>query len=144
MSSTGIISRVHITPTTKHAENQRQVDSSVGGMAGPHEQQRRTIGIITKVHPDKPRLIKARSSIDSTPLANNAWIELNHSAQEIAERWGTVRVGFRVRVTFSGPSGAGADASIVGVEQQDVTEPVQSNEAARGLFAIFSPGIGIG
>jgi hypothetical protein len=57
---------------------------------------------------------------------------------------GTVRVGFRVRVSYSGPSGSGADAFIVGAENQDVTEPYQSNEAARGLFAIFAPGIGIG
>lgn len=141
MSSSGVISRVFMTPTTSHAENQRQVSGSISGMPGPHQQQKRTSGIIVKIHPEKPRLVKANAA-DGTPLANGQWIELNHSAQEIVERWGTVRVGFNVRVTFSGPSGAGADATIVSAEEQALTEPHQPNEAARGLYALFAPGIG--
>jgi hypothetical protein len=140
MSSTGVISRVVMTPTTKHAENQRQVSNAIGGLPGPHEQQKRTIGIINSIHPNIPRFVKANSALDGTPLANGAWIELNHSAQEIAERWGTVRVGFKIRVSFAGPAGAGADASIISTENIKLTEPHQPNEAERGLFAIFAPG----
>ena len=143
MSSSGVISRVVMTPTTSHAENQRQVSNNLGGMPGPHQQQKRTSGTIIKIHPEKPRLIKANAS-DGTPLANGQWIELNHSAQEIVERWGTIRVGFSVRVTFSGPSGAGADATVVSAEDQDLNEAHQPNEAARGMYAIFAPGIGVG
>lgn len=142
MSSTGTISRVFINPTTSHAETQRSTNNSISSMAGPHEQTKKATGRIVRLHPDKPRLVKI-NALDGTPLANGSWVELNHSAQEIAERWGTVRTGFRVRVHFSGPSGAGADATIIGTEGKDVTEPSQPNDVARGLFAAFPPGIGL-
>lgn len=142
MSSSGIISNAKL-PTTLHGEVQRQTDGAISAFPGIGEGSRQATGIIKKIHPDRPRLIKAYAD-DGTPLANDSWIELNHSAQEIAERWGTVRLGFRVRVTFAGPSGAGADATIIGAEQESVSEPHIPNEAARGLFAIFAPGIGVG
>lgn len=141
--SSGIISGVQITPTTSQGEAQRKVESAVASFPGLHEGTRRSVGIVNKVNPNKPRLIKAHA-MDGTPLANNNWIELNHSAQEIAERWGTVRIGFRVRVTFTGPSGASADAGIIGTEGQDVNDPFIPNEAQQGLYAVFAPGIGIG
>lgn len=141
--STGVISGVQITPTTSQGEIQRKTERAIASFPGLHEGVRRTTGVINKVHPEKPRLIKAYD-LQGSAIAGNSWIELNHSAQEIAERWGTVRIGFRVRVTFAGPSGASADAMIVGTEGQDINDLLEANEAEQGLYAVFSPGIGIG
>lgn len=143
MSSTGFISKV-ITPTTKTGESNRQSESTMNAFPGVHEQVRTTIGVVTQIHPEKSRFVKAYSKYDGATLANGDWIELNHSAQEIAERWGTVRRGFKIKVSYTGPSGAGADGTIIGTEKQDIEEPPQPNEAARGMYAIFTPGIGIG
>lgn len=127
--------------TTQWQEHTRQMDNSIGQFPGPQDAPRRVEGIVNAVHPNRPRLVKAHAA-DGTPLAGDKWITLNHSAQEIAERWGTVRIGFRIRATFTGPIGAGADASIIGTEGQTVEDPVIENEAAQGLYAVFCPGSG--
>jgi hypothetical protein len=142
LSSTGIISKVISGPLTTTGENTRSVERNINSIPGPYEQQRKVIGVVSKVHSTKPRLIKANTS-SGYPIANGNWIELNHSAQEITERWGTVRIGFRVRVSYSGPSGQSADAIITGVEEHDIEEPHQENDAARSLYAIFTPGNGV-
>lgn len=135
MSSTGVISKVKAA-TTLNGEMERQLTQDIGAAPGITEGARSEMGTISKVHPNYPRLVKAYAD-DGTPLANDSWIELNHSAQEIAERWGTVRLGFRVRVNFTGPAGSSADASIIGAEQESVREPHVNNTATRGLWAIF-------
>ena len=138
MSSTGTISRV-ITSTTNMGERERVASNN---QIEPHNKIDRAVGLVSHVHPEKPRLVKAYNETDYSPLANGDWILLNHSAQEIAERWGTVRPGFRIQVTFAGPSGAKADGTIIGAENQNIEEPPVANEVARGLFALFAPGIG--
>ncbi len=130
-----------MTATTRQAERQRQDENAIGLLPDAQDGVRKVVGVISKVNEEKPRLVKA-NSIDGSPIANGGWIELNHSADEIAERWGTVRTGFRIRATVSGPDGSGADAVIIGVEGQDVIEPVVLNDSERGLFAIFPPGVG--
>lgn len=141
--STGMISGVKIAPTNSFGEQTRKTERAIASVPGSHEAVRRATGVINRIHPKRPRLIKAHG-LDGTTLANDAWIELNHSAQEIAERWGTVRIGFRVRVTYSGPAGASADATILGSEGQDIDESFIPNEAQQGLYAVFAPGVGIG
>ena len=140
MSSSGNISKV-FSPTTISAENRRQVSNSLLSLPGTQEQIRRVDGIITEINPDYPRLVKVKQN-DNSPVANGKWISLNHSAQEIAEKWGTVRLGFKVRVTYSGPAGVNADATIIATEDKNVNEPHQANEADRGLYLIFPPGGG--
>lgn len=141
--SSGIISGVQIAPTTSQGESARTTERAVAGFPGLDDGVRRVMGIIKAAHPERPRLVKAYA-LDGTPIANGSWIELVHSAQEIAERWGTVRIGFRVRVLYTGPEGSGADGIIVGTEGQDIHEGPIPNEAQQGLYAIFAPGIGIG
>ena len=138
MSSSGNISKV-FNPTTITAENKRQVSNSLLSLPGVQEQLRRVQGIVIEVHSKLPRLVKAKQT-NGTPIANGNWILLNHSAQEIAEKWGTVRLGFKVVVNYSGPAGGNADATIVSTEGKEVNEPPQSNEASRGLYYIFAPG----
>lgn len=142
LSSAGTISKV-FSPLTTNTEAQRKVGGAIQSTQSVYDQPTRVAGIVTKVHPKKPRLVKARHAFNNTPLANDRWIELNHSAQEIIERWGTIRVGFRIRATLSGPSGVGADATVISTELQAINEPTQVNEATRGLWSIFTPGSSI-
>lgn len=141
--SSGNVSGRVITPTTSHGEERRQAGALADAIPGIHEQNQREGGVISKIHPEQAGWVKVRA-LDGTPLANNNWIELNHHTDEIIERWGTVRVGMKVRVAYSGPAGAGADCTIVGTEGDDPTHPHVPNEVARGMYSMFSPGIGIG
>lgn len=125
--------------TTSLGEHARQVDSAISSLPGPHQGLRQVFGTIREVHHQKP-LIRAYDDSGS-PLANDKWIPLNHSTQEIAERFGTIRQGMRIAVWFSGPDGAGANATIVGVEsERNTNQPYTPNTIERGLFRIFSPG----
>lgn len=128
---------------TSQGEISRQTNT-IAGAAPTYNQTETVIGIIHQINEQAPRLVKAHDQ-DGFTLACDNWIELNHSAREIAERWGTVRVGFRVRVSLTGIAGGKkASAIIIGEENEDTTEPGQPNEAERGLYAIFCPGIGVG
>jgi hypothetical protein len=144
MSSTGIISRVIMTPTTGSAEVERHTDAAVSAYPGLHEGIRYVEGAITSVHEDRP-LVKAHSD-DGSPIADGRWIRLNHSVQDIAERFGTVRLGSRLSVMYQGPSGSDAAATIISSSKTEryASEKLVPNTVARGLFALFPPGIGIG
>jgi hypothetical protein len=135
---------VQIAPTTKYGEEVRRIDAAVDALPGAHEQLRRSIGIVRKVHEQYARLVKATDAYDGSILANGEWITLNHTAQEIAERWGTIQIGFKIQLTMSGPAGETVDAKVIGESAVSTTELHVPNSVARGLFAIFAPGIGIG
>ena len=82
---------------------------------------------------------------DGEVLANNKYIPLIHSPTEIIERWGTIRKGMRVKVQYTGPDGARADATIIGLEsEKNMNTPFFENTIAQGVYKIFGPGIGIG
>lgn len=141
--STGIISKVISSPVSNNAETNREIQTGIASFPGLHDGVRQTFGYISELHPEKP-LIKAYAD-DGTKIAHDKYIVLNHSTSEIAERWGTVRVGMRIKVEYTGPDGGGASATIVGLEGEKVAEEILiDNNIQRGLFAIFSPGIGLG
>lgn len=143
MSSTGIITKTVMTPTTEYHEQSRSVEGGIGSAPGLQEGTRQVYGTIYDIHPEKP-LVKCYDESGS-PIACDKWIPLNHSSQEIAERYGTVRMGMNLLVSFVGPDGAGANATIVGnVGEKNLNEPLTPNTAQRGMFRIFAPGTGIG
>jgi len=135
MSSTGTVFQTRAS-VSEFGESSRRTESDIGAAPGIEGTPHRTSGTVNKVHDTKPRLVKANDE-DGSPLANGRWIHLDHSAGEIAERWGTVRVGFKVRVTSTGPAGGSADAKVIGAENEDVEESHVPNDAATGLWAIF-------
>lgn len=141
--STGTVSRV-IAPTNVINEDQHRLERAQLAFPGLLDGAKRTTGIIKEINSESPRLVRAYDEEDGTVLCDGKWIELNHSAQEIAEKWGKVQVGFKVRVTYYGPSGSGADATIIAKQNDDIQEPGIENDVARGLYAVFAPGIGIG
>jgi hypothetical protein len=139
MSSSGIISNIHTSPTNNYTENARKVDLSTLSSTSQNSNNQKITGIVNEVHPKNPRFIKAYSS-NGAMISDGKWIELTHLAQEIAERWGTVRVGFEVKVNISGPNGVGSDAYIIGSETQSIDSAHIPNEAEQGLYYIFCPG----
>ena len=143
MSSTGVISKTIMTPISTHQEQSRATEAGISSSPGLHEGVRQTFATIYAIHPEKT-LIKAYDDNGSN-IANDKWVPLNHSSREIAERFGTVRIGMRVMVSFTGPDGGSANAFIVGNEgEKNANEPQTENAAQRGMFRIFAPGSGIG
>jgi ABC-type sulfate transport system substrate-binding protein len=95
-------------------------------------------GIITDIHKEK-NLIKANSET-GTSLANGDWIPLNHTIDEVIERFGKLRKGMTVRVDSDGVSSGQAIATIVGLESDTVSQDTSLiNEVEKSLFAIFVP-----
>jgi len=134
---------------TSLGEADRQLQGALGATS-LHEQTRTVLGIVHKWGPeaDPPESAQRVQAhqIDGSPIVSEEyWIQLIHSAQEIAEKWGTVRVGFKLSVTIVGPgSGQSASGSIIGGEDCNLDETVVPNEAEQGLYAIFAPGTGVG
>lgn len=99
------------------------------------------IGTIYKVHDQYP-LVKVYDSVDGTVVANDKWIPLSHSPREVAERFGTIRVGMKTSVTCYGPNGLNAFAYIIMEENEEIgEEEFVENEMETGLWEIFKPGI---
>lgn len=143
MSSTGNPGRRVILPTTGFAEQHRQTEAAISSYPGLHEGIREAFGTITEVHPEKPMIVAHDDS--GSKISNGSFIPLAHGTLEIAERWGTIRRGMRIRVQYSGPDGSNSFATIIGLEgERNVNTPFESNEAEQGLSKIFAPGIGIG
>lgn len=140
MSSSGIIGKVGGSSITGIGEDMRRADSAIQGQPSNHEQTRQLIGIVDSVDTTLARWVTAHEPTGKTILSGR-WIELSHSAREIAERWGTVPIGATLRVTLLGPGdGVSASATIVDTEGKGANEPIYANEATQGLFALFAPG----
>jgi hypothetical protein len=142
--SSGIIGSAGGCSTTGVGEDLRQLDTSVQSFPSSSEQTRQIVGVVGEVHPENPRFVKAYEPSGAMICEGN-WIELNHSADELAERYGTVRAGFKLRVTIWGAgTGIAGNAIIIGTEDSFISEPYTNNEVEQGLYQIFNPGIGVG
>jgi hypothetical protein len=128
--------------STSFGEDMRKITGESLSAPGLLETSRQVDGTIYKVHESSP-MIKAYSS-DGSIIAGDRWIPLAHSPEEIIERFGTVRVGMGVHVTYSGPDGGYALASVMFNEGDNLgEEEVLPNDVSLGLWEIFTPGIGI-
>lgn len=142
MSSTGNISHVKMTPTTTMGEEQRQSDSAMSE-SGHASKTKTAVGIVIGVHERFPNQVLLAGP-DNEQLANKQYVVLSHSPDEIAEKWGTVRLGFKVRATWQDPSGGNAFGVVVGDENTTLADAPVENVVAQGLYACFAPGCGIG
>lgn len=140
MSSTGIISDVIVgAPTTSLGEAQRTSQNQMASMPGLQSSIQMAYGVISEVHDTKP-LIKAVTD-DGRYICSNKWILLSHSLDEIVARFGRIRKGMRVQISYTGPDGAQATALIVGVEGEKQGDGTQlENKVQKSLYAIFTPG----
>ena len=143
MPSTGVIGQVGGSPTTGLGMDIQKADQSINGMPGPGEQVKTVVAIVDGIHPTLAQYVTAHTE-DGAPILSDpdSWIELNHSGAEIAERWGQVRVGFRLRciVSGAGKTGVSANATIISTEGQDSSQPPIANDSAQGLYLVFAPG----
>lgn len=144
MSSTGILSSPFSgAPTTGFGEEQRQTGHSIAAMPGLQGTAQTQMGTVVEVHEIKP-LVRVMTN-QNVPLGNGDWIPVTHSLDEIRERFGKLRKGMAALVTFSGPDGSNAMATITGTEGEKKGEGVQlDNSVQKGAYSIFVPGIGIG
>lgn len=142
MSSTGTVSSVIAgSGATLFQEEARVQQNSMAAMPSEHEVIRYFMGEISEVHSERP-VIKVLSS-KGVAAGGGGWIPLAHSRDEIVARFGTIRKGMKVQVAYSGPDGADAIASIIGVEKEELSDdPMPTNEVQKGLYAIFTPGSG--
>jgi hypothetical protein len=144
MSSTGIVSSVIAgAPTTLLDEDARVSRNETASMPGQDSTVQTIHGVITEVHASAP-LIKAHTNIGAA-IANGNWITLDHSLSDIVERFGKLRKGLRVRVSYTSVDGLNASATIVGIEGEKPGQgTLIENKVQKGLYAIFPPGVGIG
>ena len=153
MSSTGTIGKVVGAPATKSQETNRSNDQTAMGSPGITDGLRQVSGVITEVYGEtfepgvdeeakkgaKP-LIKAATT-DGYIIANGKWIPLNHSRLEVVEKIGKLRQGLVVQVFYSGPAGGGANATLIGLENEPEGEGTQIvNDIDEPLWEIFTPG----
>lgn len=125
--------------STLLSERNRQVDQSTGAVL--HKTIQQKYGIITEVHEKLP-MVKVEYS--SGALASGGrFISVNHSVLDILQRFGTLRKGLRVLVTFSGEQEQICHCEIVGVEEErNGAEPQQIENQQTPLYSIFTPGAG--
>ena len=140
MSSTGTVSSVIAgAPTSLLDEDSRSQQNETASQPGQESTIQTIQGIITSVHDSSP-LIKAHTNIGAA-IAGGQWIPLDHSLSDIVERFGKLRKGLRVRVSYTGVDGINATAAIVGAEGEQSGEgSLIENKMQKGLFAIFTPG----
>lgn len=104
-----------------------------------HRSTQQRFGSIIEVHETLP-LIKAIFD-NGQGVAGNQWIPVAHSVLEIIHRFGALRPGLKVLITFSGEAERSAIATVIGVEDEHLgKEKVQDNDAKTGLYEIFTPG----
>jgi len=143
MSSTGTVNRRVIAGTTLMSERQRSVDGEMVSNPAMLEGLHAQFGNISEVHPAMS-WVKAKDN-KGIPIGDpRKWIPLNHSAKELAERFGKVTIGMRVLVIYKGPNVKDASAFIVA--ETAIKKPVANfvpNVASIGIQKIFPPGSGI-
>ena len=140
MSSTVIVSSfIAGAPTSLLDEDVRSQKNESASQPGQESTIQTIQGTITDVHDSAP-LIKAHTNIGAA-IAGGQWIPLEHSLSDIVERFGKLRKGLKVRVSYTGVDGLNASASIVGLEGESSGEgTLIENKIQIGLFAIFTPG----
>lgn len=126
-------------PSTVSAENERQSHQTFGASLYKTLQQK--IGTITEVHPTLP-MVKV-GFINGPIAAGGAFLPVSHSVLDIVHRFGTLRPGLRVMVTYSGDLESAATVEVIGVEGERLgSEIQQDNEVKTPLYSIFTPGSG--
>lgn len=96
------------------------------------------LGTVSDVHATLP-MVKVTLATGYNASGDN-WIPINHSVLDIIHRFGALRKGLRVLLTFSGDVERDAVATIVGIEGEILgAELQQENDIATGVWEIFRP-----
>ena len=123
--------------STLIAEHHRQSQHSVN--SDKHKLLQQRLGTIVSVHPTLPMVTVNYSN--GTLAAGGNYIGVSHSVLDIIQRFGKLRPGLRVMVTFINEMDASATCEIIGVEGERLgTELQQDNISETPLYEVFSPG----
>jgi hypothetical protein len=96
------------------------------------------LGTVSDVHPTLP-MIKATFPTGYV-AAGDDWIPVGHSVLDIIQRFGALRKGLRVMITFSGDTERDAIATIVGIEGEALgAEISQMNDITTNEWEIYRP-----
>jgi hypothetical protein len=98
------------------------------------------IGTIIQVHNSLP-MVKVQFDSGAN-AAGGDWIPVMHSVLDILQRFGSLRNGLRVLVTYFGEVETIANATIIGIEGEQLgAELQQDNEMNTPCYAIFQGGL---
>lgn len=123
--------------STVSGEVQRQVSQQ--NTKSIHKSLQRRLGTISQVHEKLP-MVKVVFE-NGVEAAAGEWIPLAHSVLDIIHRFGSVRNGLRVEVTYSGEVELGSTAIIVGVEGEKLGNEIQElNDIETGPWELLGPG----
>jgi len=124
--------------TVSSEEHRKQLQRGSVGSLNSLQQQ---MGVITKVHETLP-LIQVQLSSGQLVHGGN-WIYVANPVLDILQRFGTLRDGLKVLITFMSGTEGNAIATIIGNEDEQLgVEEQQENEAKTGLYEIYTPGAG--
>lgn len=141
MSSAGKISPLITGAYTDAGVTKRQEQFQGFGTTDFNDAILHLSGVVSEIHPER-LLVKAREQSSGVDLCWGRWIPLRHTAQEIAEKYGTVKLGMVVKIECIGRSQLNATATIVHTDTKGPgEEEFVANEMATGLYEIFKPGI---
>jgi len=142
--STGTISKV-FTPTTVAGEQNKTLIQNQGAGDAVGSAVHLAYGIVNNFDGENLR-VKAYEATSGTPLANDNWIPLLGTQRSFEESpYSDDLLGWKVLVTFTGPSGGNATAQLNG-EPDEIPGFIKRTprKAKQNAYRIFSPGIGIG
>lgn len=123
--------------STVSGERARQSNQSHEAVIHKTLQQR--IGTIVEVHQTLP-MVKIEYAQGSL-AGGGRFIPVGHSVLDILQRFGTLRNGLRVMVTFSGDQENTATCQVIGVEDERLGSEIQQlEEMQTPLYEIFTPG----
>lgn len=126
--------------STVSSELSRQHSQQVGKSI--HRSLQQKLGTIVEVHDELP-MVKVVFN-DDIVAAGGDWIPVGHSVLDIIHRFGALRSGLRVLVTFAGEVEASAIATIVGVENEKLGNEIQEiNDIETSAYGLCAPGMGI-
>jgi hypothetical protein len=98
-----------------------------------------SIGTIAEVHEKVPS-IKVTMP-DGSLFASGHWVNVAMSKLDIMQRYGRLRIGMKVLLTYSIDRPATSFATVIGVENEKLgLDENEDNSVATGLYEIFTPG----
>jgi hypothetical protein len=120
--------------STVSAEYNRQEKQQ--GNKATFKSLQQKMGTITEVHQTLPMVkVQFASGVDA---AGGEFIPVAHSVLDILQRFGALRAGLRVLVTYSGEVETQANVTIIGIEDERLgAELQQDNQMETPLYAIF-------
>ncbi len=122
------------TVSAEQARQQKQINNKA-----TFKTLQQKMGTVSEVHPTLP-MVKV-TFINGVEAAGGSYIPVAHSVMDILQRFGSLRQGLRVMVTYSGEVETVANATIIGIEDERLgSEIQQDNQMETPAYALFSPG----